>query len=89
MQVQGQSLLLGDPQLKGKDGLQVIFSWVLCGRSGCSPPFFKSTTSDKVVLIVLFYKQMYTFGQKNNSSLSQIKSNKKESRFVINRIFVK
>lgn len=29
MQVQGQSLLLGGPQLKGKEELQIIFSWIL------------------------------------------------------------
>lgn len=36
MQVQEQSTLLSDPQLKGKEELQVIFSWILFGRrSGC------------------------------------------------------
>lgn len=34
MQVQEQSPLLGDPQLKGKEELQVIFSWILFRAGG-------------------------------------------------------
>lgn len=88
MQVQEQSPLLGDPQLKGKEELQVIFSWMTLqgGRSGCCPHLKASLLPGFPSKCYLHTNVHMLFGQKNNSSISQIKSNKKGSRFVLNRI---